>query len=157
MTAKATISIRYFADRDNKTENRYITSTLATFALVSIILCTCRLSIFAIRAHVQCGFPTKAMISQARLICIRCAGSKPIQCSRSFLAKWGGGGGVGFARLFRLLTFVCLQSINLHNYWDKTNVRLGPNQGQLLHVTFPIKSKLQPLLYWGKKGSCFIY
>ena len=156
MTAKATIGISYFADTDNNTENRYITSTLATFALVSIILCTCRLSIFAIRAHVQCGFPTKAMISQARLICIRCAGSKPIQCSRSFLAK-AGGGGVGFALLFRLLTFVCLQSINLHNYWDKTNVRLGPNQGQLLHVTFPIKSKLQPLLYWGKKGSCFIY
>ena len=153
MTAKATISIRYFADTDNNTENRYITSTLATFALVSIILCTCRLSIFAIRAHVQCGFLTKAMISQARLICIRCAGSKPIQFSRSFLAKRGG----GFALLFRLLTFVCLQSINLHNYWDKTNVRLGPNQGQLLHVTFPIKSKLQPLLYWGKKGSCFIY
>lgn len=148
MTAKATIGISYFADTDNNTENRYITSTLATFALVSIILCTCRLSIFAIRAHVQCGFPTKAMISQARLICIR--------CSRSFLAN-GGGGGVGFALLFPLLTFVCLQSINLHNYWDKTNVRLGPNQGQLLHVTFPIKSKLQPLLYWGKKGSCFIY
>ena len=67
MTAKATIGIRYFADRDNNTENRYITSTLATFALVSIILCTCRLSIFAIRAHVQCGFPTKAMISQVDL------------------------------------------------------------------------------------------
>ena len=113
MTAKVTISIRYFADTDNNTENRYITSTLATFALVSIILCTCRLSIFAIRAHVQCGFPTKAMISQARLICIRCAGSKPIQCSRSFLAKGGGGGGGGFALLFRLLAFVCLQSINL--------------------------------------------
>ena len=96
MTAKATIGISYLADTDNNTENRYITSTLATFALVSIILCTCRLSIFAIRAHVQCGFPTKAMISQARLICIRCAGSKPIQCSRSFLAKAGGvGGGVG--------------------------------------------------------------
>ena len=97
MTAKATIGISYFADTDNNTENRYITSTLATFALVSIILCTCRLSIFAIRAHVQCGFPTKAMISQARLICIRCAGSKPIQCSRSFLAKAGGWGGGGWA------------------------------------------------------------
>ena len=132
MTAKATISIRYFADTDNNTENRYITSTLATFALVSIILCTCRLSIFAIRAHVQCGFPTKAMISQAWLICIciKCAGSKTI-VQWEFFGEARGGGGGGFALLFRLLTFVCLQSINLHNYWDKTNVRLGPDNSAL--------------------------
>ena len=108
MTAKATISIRYFADTDNNTENRYITSTLATFALVSIILCTCRLSIFAIRAHVQCGYPTKAMISQARLIC---AGGKTIVQWPSAVGVSGGGG--GFALLFCLLAFVCLQSINL--------------------------------------------
>ena len=115
MTAKPTISIRYFADRDNNTENRYITSTLATFALVSIILCTCRLSIFPIRAHVQCGFPTKAMISQARLICIKCAGRARGKQNHGAVGVffWGGGWGY-FALLFRLLAFVCLQFINLH-------------------------------------------
>ena len=111
MTAKATIGIRYFADRDNNTENRYITSTLATFALVSIILCTCRLSIFAIRAHVQCGFPTKAMISQVDLHFAfhdlhKVRGKQNHSAVGVF---WGGGGG-GFALLFRLLAFVCSDS-----------------------------------------------
>ena len=96
MTAKATIGIRYFADRDNNTENRYITSTLATFALVSIILCTCRLSIFAIRAHVQCGFPTKAMISQVDLHFAfhdlhKVRGKQNHSAVGVFWGGWGGG------------------------------------------------------------------
>lgn len=147
MTAKATISIRYFADRDNNTENRYITSTLATFALVSIILCTCRLSIFPIRAHVQCGFPTKAMISQARLICIKCAGSSKTMVQWEFFF-WGGGGGTlpccfVYLHLFVCSLLICTQLLRQ----DKCQARTESGTVELLHVIFPIKSKLRPLLY----------
>ena len=139
MTAKATIGIRYFADRDNNTENRYITSTLATFALVSIILCTCRLSIFAIRAHVQCGFPTKAMISQVDLHFAfhdlhKVRGKQNHSAVGVF---WGGGGG-----LCPVVSFTCICLF-----------------GQLLNVIFPMKSKLRPLLwllYWEKKALFYL-